>query len=383
MTAESVRKSRQAIRRLQKLEPDALVAVCGCFSQLSPDDAAALGADLVAGSADRHGFANALEQALGGQASAIEIDDPFSRRAFEPLPSGSVSGRTRAMLKIQDGCRNFCAYCIIPYARGRVRSLPLDAIRAEASALQAQGFKEIVATGIEIASYGADLDGAPGLIDAIRAVSESAPDVRIRLGSLEPRAVTREFCAALQSFGNICAHFHLSLQSGCDATLERMNRRYTTARFDTSVAALRDAFPGCGLTADLIVGFPGETDEEFSQTLAFIRKCAFSSMHIFPYSIRPGTPAATMPDQLDKAVKKARARQAGLVAEEMEHLFAKGCVGTIQRVLFETESDGFSTGRAQNYVQVRVRGTGLRGTVQTVRITSADACVLIGEIVAS
>ncbi len=388
VTAESGRKSRQAVRRLKKLEPDAVVAVCGCFSQVSPEEIEALGADLVAGSGDRLQFADLLEsvcreKAARGKSGAPArraVDDPMARRDFETLPAGSAAGRTRAMLKIQDGCRNFCTYCIIPYARGPVRSMPLEQVRREAARLNEEGYREIVITGIEISSYGLDLEDGTGLIDAVRAAGAAAPDARLRLGSLEPRTITPDFVAALGELDNFCDHFHLSLQSGCDETLRRMKRRYTTADFYQAVRLVRERFPLCGITADLIVGFPGETDAEFNETMAFIRKCAFSAMHIFPYSRRPGTPAADMPGQVLKSVKQERARQAAAAAREMGQAFAETFIGRTLSVLFESEDDGVSAGHAANYLEVRAEGTGYRNTVRQVRIHGAKERILYGEI---
>ncbi|MBR6258601.1 MAG: MiaB/RimO family radical SAM methylthiotransferase, partial [Oscillospiraceae bacterium] len=293
VTAESERKSRQAVRRLAaEAGEGAVVAVCGCCSQVSPESMKKIGADLIGGSGDREKFISELEKVCACKTKAFLIDDALKRREFENLPSGNEAGRTRAMLKIEDGCSNFCSYCVIPYARGPVRSMPAEIVSAEAKSLQERGFREIVITGIEIASYGRDLPGKPTLIDAVEAASAAAGNTRIRLGSLEPRIITEELCARLSALPNLCPHFHLSLQSGCDTVLERMRRKYDTARFYESVTLLRRYFPGCAIAADLICGFPGETEEEFSETLAFIEKCSFASMHVFPYSVRPGTRAA-------------------------------------------------------------------------------------------
>jgi threonylcarbamoyladenosine tRNA methylthiotransferase MtaB len=386
VTAESGRKSRQAVRRLKKAEPGALVAGCGGFSQVSPEEIEELGADLVAGSGDRVQFVDQLEQLATDKAGADHaalraVDNPMERRTFEELPAGSVAGRTRAMLKIQDGCQNFCTYCIIPYARGPVRSLPLEKVREAAARLDAEGYREIVITGIEISSYGQDFRDGTTLLDAIRAVSAAAPDARLRLGSLEPRTVTAAFADTLRSLPNMCDHFHLSLQSGCDETLRRMKRRYMTADFRTALETLRNVYPSCGVTADLIVGFPGETEAEFEKTLAFIRECGFSSMHIFPYSRRQGTPAAAMPDQIDKAVKQERARRAAQAAEDMAERFAERCVGAELSVLFEQEAGGRSSGHAANYLEVFVEETNLRNTVKPVRIKCAKKRLLFGEII--
>lgn len=381
VTAESGRKSRQAIRKLKGANPEALVAVCGCFSQLSPDEVAQLGADVVHGSGDKERFLDDIEKALGEKQKIEWADDPFSRKILEELPSGAVDGRTRAMLKIQDGCTNFCTYCIIPYTRGRVRSLPPERCAAQTEELSKRGFRELVITGIEIASYGRDLEPKSGLADAIERCAERAGDMRLRLGSLEPTIITEDFAKRLKATGKICDHFHLSLQSGCDATLSRMNRKYDTARFFEATALLRKYFPNCGMTADLIVGFPGETDEEHAETLAFIKKCGFSSMHIFPYSIRPGTKAAEMGGQLSNTVKAKRAMEAQKLADEMESEYLNSCVGKILTVLFETEKDGMSIGHAANYTQVCVHNGQLRKIVENVQIIGVIDKMLVGKLV--
>lgn len=382
VTAESGRKSRQAIRRMKNENPGAVVAVCGCFSQVEPEEIVKLGADLVLGSGDRHGLVDKLEELLAGKSLEAEyIDDPFKRMKFESLPSAPDGIRTRAMLKIQDGCDNFCTYCIIPYARGRVRSLPVSEAAAAASELDIRAFREIVLTGIEIASYGKDLTGKPGLCEVTEAVINAAPNARIRLGSLEPTVITEEFCRRLSVSGRLCRHFHLSLQSGSDGVLKRMNRKYDTAAFLSAVKLLREYFPGCGLTADLICGFPGETEAEHRETLDFIRLCGFSSMHIFPYSIRPGTKAADMPNQLSKSQKAARAHEAQTVADKMQQEYLVSCIGQALPVLFETDSHTESIGHADNYCEVSVSPGTLHGLVKNVLVTGVSGKTLIGEIV--
>ncbi len=380
VTAEGARKARQTVRRLQRENPLALVALCGCWSQVDAAEAAALGADVLFGTGDRQGFVRAVETAAeerGAGESVTKLDDPFRRTGFEELPAGAYAGHARAYLKIQDGCDNFCTYCIIPYARGRVLSLPEDRCAAEAAALTAQGYKEIVVTGIEIASWGKDLKNGKTLIDALEAVAAGAPGARIHLGSIEPTVVTDEFVARLAKL-NVCPHFHLSMQSGCDATLARMRRKYTTAEFFAVTERLRAAFPDCALTTDLITGFPGETEEEFSQTLAFIEKCAFAQMHVFPYSIRPGTKAADMPGQVAKSEKAARAARAARIAERMQREYLTSCVGKTLDVIFETESNGESRGHAENYTEVAVPGDVPHGVVRKVKITGVCGEMLVG-----
>ncbi len=381
VTAESGRKSRQAARHLREQNPEAVLALCGCYAQLSPEEAEKLGARVVYGSADRAAFVRAVEKAVLEGQGERRVDEPFRRRDFERLPAGAVYGRTRAMLKIQDGCVNFCSYCIIPYTRGRLRSLPLADAAAETARLREQGYRELVLTGIEVASYGLDLPGRPGLAELIEAVAAAAGDMRIRLSSLEPTVITEDFCRRLAAAGKLCRHFHLSLQSGCDRTLKAMNRKYDTARFYEAVELLRSAFPGCALSCDLIAGFPGETEEDQAETLAFLEKCAFASMHVFPYSRRPGTPADSMPGQLDRAVKERRAAQARAVGERTRRAFLEGSLGLVLPVLFETEGEDFSTGHSDTYLQVRVPERGLRGQLKNVRITAWNSEGLSGEIV--
>ena len=378
VTAVSDKKSRQMIRRCRKLNENAVVAACGCYVQTHPDEAATLALDLIAGTGDRMAFLDLLEQAAHEKEPVTLLDDALRRRQFEVLPAGGMAERTRAMLKVEDGCVNFCTYCIIPYARGPVRSLPLETAAAQTRQLRAEGYRELVLTGIEISSWGHDLKNGTGLIDLLEAVSAAAGDMRLRLGSLEPRTITEDFCRRAAKLPNLCPHFHLSLQSGCDATLKRMNRRYDTARFYQSVQLLNESFDRPAVTTDLITGFPGETEEEFTQTLAFIEKCGFAAMHIFPYSIRPGTKAAAMP-QLTAAVKEERAAQAAQVAHRMHQTYLEGCVGRTYPVLFEQEKDGLYTGHAPNYMAVAVEGIDLHNQVREVTITACNGETLLGE----
>lgn len=443
VTAVSGHKSRQMIRQARKRNPGAVVAVCGCYAQTDPETVAALGVDLIGGSDRRMEFLADLERLMGKKimsstrkldagctgfdpgfkgfeggltgfeggltdfegknATLVTVGNIMSTRTYEELPAGGLSTRTRAMLKVEDGCVNFCSYCIIPYARGPVRSLPLEKAAAEAKRLMEEGYKEIVVTGIEISSWGQDLKPSKTegrffclgeaaqdnknrpccLADLIEAVCAAAPRCRIRLGSLEPRTVTEDFCGRVSSLHNLCPHFHLSMQSGCDGTLKRMNRKYDTARYYESVELLRKYYVNPGITTDLIVGFPGETEEEFSATLDFIRKCAFSAMHIFPYSRRPGTPADKMPGQVSKAVKEDRARRAAELAGELEAAYLQSWVGRALTVLFEEpdpDHPGFWRGHAPNYAEVRAAGDNLHNIEQTVHIYDVDREYLVGEL---
>ena len=379
VTAVSDKKSRQMIRRCRKLNPAAVVAACGCYVQTHAAEAASLDIDLIAGTGDRMAFLDLFEQAARERQPLTLLDDALRRREFEILPAGGMAQRTRAMLKVEDGCVNFCTYCIIPYARGPVRSLPKTAAVAQTAQLRQEGYRELVLTGIEISGWGHDLKTGETLIDLLEAVSAAAGDMRLRLGSLEPRTVTEDFCRRAAQLPNLCPHFHLSLQSGCDDTLRRMNRKYDTARFYESVTLLRRYFDRPAITTDLICGFPGETEAEFDATLSFIEKCGFAAMHIFPYSIRPGTKAAAM-EQLSAAVKERRAARAAEVASQMRQAYLQGCVGRVYPVLFEQEKDGYYTGHAPNYCEVGVRANDLHNKVLDVKITGINGEMLIGEL---
>ena len=379
VTAVSDQKSRQVLHRARREHPGAVVAVCGCYPQTHADDVRKLDVDLIAGTGDRTGFIGLLEQAVAEKRHLEAIDKSFERRVFEVLPAGGMENRTRAMLKVEDGCVNFCTYCIIPYARGPVRSLPLDKAAEQAAGLAADGYREIVLTGIEISSWGKDLKTGQTLIDLVEAICAAAPGVRVRLGSLEPRTVTEDFCRRAAALPDLCPQFHLSMQSGCDATLKRMNRKYDTARFAQSVVLLNQYFDHPAITTDMITGFPEETEEEFAQTLAFIRQCGFAQIHIFPYSIRPGTPAADM-TQVPKAVKEERARRGAAVAAELRRAYLEDCVGKRYPVLFEQPRNGKFFGHAPNYMEVLVDGEDLHNVVKNVRVTATDGDVLFGEI---
>ena len=381
VTAVADKKNRAIIRRCRREHPDAVIAVCGCYSQHDPEAAEKLGADLIGGSAGRQEFVEMLLCCATDRVRRSKLDEALRRREFEVLPAGGLEERTRAMLKVQDGCVNFCSYCIIPYTRGPIRSAPLDLAVEQAKELAQRGYREIVLTGIEIASWGADLPGKPGLSLLIGAVCAAVPEVRIRLGSLEPRIITEEFCREMAKYPNLCPQFHLSMQSGCDTVLVRMKRKYDTARYYESVALLQRYFPGGAVTTDMIVAFPGETEEEFETSLAFIRRCGFADMHIFPYSRRPGTPADKMPGQHDNATKEDRSRRAIAVAEQMSREYRQNLVGTVQEVLFEEPEQGLFAGHAPNYIKVYVHGQQLHNQLRSVRITGLCREGVEGELI--
>ena len=370
VTAVADKKNRAVLRRCRREHPEAVIGVCGCYSQHAAQTVKELGADVVGGSGGREQFLRDMLTAARTHTYQEHLDNALRRREFEILPPGGLQERTRAMLKVQDGCTNFCTYCIIPYTRGPIRSAPIPLAVEQARRLEAEGYREIVVTGIEVAGWGRDLPGKPPVWQLICAVCRAVPDLRIRLGSLEPRIVTEEFCRELAGLPNLCPQFHLSMQSGCDAVLARMKRKYDTAGYAESLTRLRTWFPDCAVTTDMIVAFPGETEEEFRQSLRFIRACRFADMHIFPYSRRPGTPAADMPGQLGNAVKEQRSRTAIAAAAEMSADFRRALIGTRQAVLVEGMEGEFSVGHAPDYVKVYIPGQCPRNEIQTVTVTA-------------
>jgi len=379
VTAVADKKNRAIIRRCRRDHPDAVIAVCGCYTQHDADAVRALGVDVIGGSGHRQEFLDMVLAALTERTPREQLDNALRRREFEVLPAGGLEERTRAMLKVQDGCVNFCSYCIIPYTRGPIRSAPLELAVEQAKELAQRGYREIVVTGIEIASWGVDLPGKPEVTTLIEAICQAVPRLRIRLGSLEPRIVTEEFCTRLKGFDNLCPQFHLSMQSGCDTVLQRMKRKYDTQRYYESVRLLKEHFPNCAVTTDMIVAFPGETEEEFQQSLDFIRLCGFADMHIFPYSRRPGTPADKMPGQHNNATKEARSKAAIAVAKEMSDAYRKKLIGTVQQVLFEEKEAAFFTGHAPNYVKVYTEGDHLHNQIRNVTITGLYKDGVLGK----
>lgn len=383
VTAASDHKNIRAIRKLRRENPNAVLAVCGCMAQMEPDTLKAIAeVDLVCGTSDRAAVLALCEEHARGKAMPDTTRFRVPVRAFEQLPPGVPRGRTRALIKVQDGCDNYCTYCIIPHARGRIRSLPVqDAVR-QAIQLAEEGVHEIVLTGIEISSYGRDLTGDVDLVVLIAAVCAAVPAVRVRLSSLEPRTVDARFCGTLSGYANLMPHFHLSLQSGCDSVLARMKRRYNVAQFLENVKLLRGAFPDCSVTTDLIVGFPGESDAEFEQTLEFIRTCKFSDMHVFPYSPRKGTPAADMPNQLSAEEKQVRAARVKVAAEEMRKAYLQCFVGRRLRVLWEHQDKaGLWCGHAPYQFIVKTAGEGCqKNTYRDAIVTEVRGECLVGRL---
>lgn len=360
VTAEAGRKSRQAIHRLREETPELSPPCSAAIRSSAPMPCQKLGADIVYGTADRLKLIDAVEKAVATGEGEKALDKPFERRVFEELPAGAVSGHTRALLKIQDGCVNFCSYCIIPYTRGRVRSLPMEAAVRQAAELDRQGYRELVITGIEIASYGVDLPGKPDLADVVCAIADAAPHMRLRLGSIEPSVITEDFCKKIAACGSVCRHFHLSLQSGCDATLKAMNRKYDTARFYEAMQLLRRYFPDCGMTCDVIVGFPAKRRNISSKRLIFSKKRSFPTR---TFSRTRAAPALRRIRWTARSTARqrqsAQSRRVPVVAETRRR-FLESMIGKTLPVLFETQEGECWQGHSDNYLEVRAEGENLR-----------------------
>lgn len=354
VTNESDKKSRQALGRNRRINPDNLSIIMGCYSQVSKDELLKnKNVNIVYGNIDKMKVVDIINDhalKLGEKTNAVS--DISKYRVYENLPIHSTGEKTRAFLKIQDGCDNFCTYCIIPYARGRVRSRDIETIKKETQYLKESGVKELVITGIEVASYGKDLDGYK-LIDAIEAVAEVDKDMRIRLSSLEISVITDDFLERVSKIEHFCRHFHLSLQSGCDKILKLMNRKYTREVFKEKVKMIRKYFPDAGITSDVIVGFPNETDDDFKDTLDYVKDIKLSRIHVFPYSIRKNTKAALM-DQVDPQTKNERAHLLRDVSEELEDEFFRSMVDKRERVLIEERSKGKFIGYTSNYIRAEI-----------------------------
>ncbi len=382
VTAISDRKNIRAFHKIRRENPNALLVACGCFAQTEPDKLEASGEiDLICGTASRGEIIRLCEQAVQGIRETDLSRFRTLDRTYEVLPAGVPEGRTRALLKIEDGCDQYCTYCIIPYARGHVRSMPPALAEAESVRLAQAGVHEIVLTGIEISSYGQDLSEPCDLTELIARLCEAVPDTYIRLGSLEPRTITETFCERLQGYSNLRPHFHLSLQSGCDTVLKRMKRRYTAAFFAERCALLRRYFPDCSITTDLIVGFPGESASDFAETLTFLQACDFSDMHVFPYSVRPGTPAAAMPDQIPLAVKNQRAEAAKAAAAQMSKRYRERFLGRTLEVLFEHPEGAGWSGHSAYCFPVHAQGAQIaKNTLCRVRIEALTDTGLSGSL---
>lgn len=378
VTQVSDKKSRNVISKARRSNPDSIIVVCGCYSQVSPADAAAIeGVDIVIGTRNRPDIVYYVQEFLKNGKQIIDVEK------VSDIQNENITGfseKTRAIIKIEDGCRNFCSYCLIPFARGKIVSKPISQIVSEATELAKSGYKEVVLTGIHLSSYGSDLDGA-NLSDAIDAVSAIDGIKRIRLGSLEPRIVTEDFVNRIKNNQKFCPAFHLSLQSGCDTTLLAMNRKYTSAQYRSAVELIRQNIPDSAFTTDVIVGFPGETDEDFEKSLAFVSEIGFAKVHIFPYSKRKGTKAAAMKDQVQKLIKKQREEKLFAATEKSRKEFLDAYVGKTVEVLAESCTGNTYTGFTKNYISVKFDSDrALTNTLVNVTVTDCDGEHLYGKL---
>ncbi|MBR5156499.1 MAG: tRNA (N(6)-L-threonylcarbamoyladenosine(37)-C(2))-methylthiotransferase MtaB [Clostridia bacterium] len=384
VTSLSDRKSRQMIRRAKHLNPEAVIVVMGCYAQTAPEEVAKIAeVDLVIGTDGRLKAAELVEDFLKNHEKRVVVNDINQIREFEDLSITHYENRTRAIMKVQEGCNRFCSYCIIPYARGRIRSRSIESSVKEAKRLAAAGFCEIVLVGIHLASYGKE-SGETDLLDLIRHIAEIDGIHRIRLGSLEPTIFTDEFTQAAAKIPKLCHHFHLSLQSGCDATLERMNRKYTTKEYAEVLERIRKAMPDSAIATDIMVGFAGETEEEFESTCKFVKEIKLSDAHIFKYSVRKGTRAAKMDGQIDPKIKEDRSRKLIKITSDTRKEFLEKFINTEADVLFEqyhNNKKGLFEGKTSNYITVVVEGgEELEGKMRRVRMLKEENGIVLGEL---
>ena len=375
------KKSRQMIRKVKRQNENAIVAVVGCYAQTAPKELMEIaGVNLVIGTKDRAQIVEMVEQYDRANGVENHVSDIMKERVFEPLSIQKLANRTRAYLKIQDGCSQYCSYCIIPYARGPIRSREPQEVVAEVKRLAENGFKEVVLTGIHVASYGKDRRDT-SLLDILKQVHEVEGIERIRFSSIEPNVVTEEFAQTMAALPKVCDHFHLSLQSGCDKTLKEMNRKYDTEKYRQAAATLRKYLPKVALTTDIIVGFPGETEEDFRESYAFAEEIGFAKIHVFPYSPKRGTPAAARKDQLLNAVKAERSHTLIQLSDKMAAEFLADAVGTDAEVLYERAvGDGIYEGHTTNYMKVHGRSeVDLTNRICKTHITRAEGEMLFGD----
>ncbi len=375
VTGTGDQKSLKLIRSLGRKHPNADIIVAGCLAQREPEKVMLPGVRVVLGNQRRSEVVQLLDEARAKDAVVSAVGN-LRNAPFEYLCVTRHEGKTRAVMKIQEGCDRWCTYCIIPSVRGPIRSMPLAQVAAEAKRLAEAGYVELVLTGIHMASYGRE--SGDTLIDAIRVVHDTEGVQRVRLGSLEPVVVTEEFCEALKKMPKVCPQFHLSLQSGSDGVLKRMRRRYTAEEYLTALQRLRDALPGCAITTDVLCGFPGETEQEAQETLAFVEKARFARIHVFPYSRRAGTIADKMSDQVPQNIKHERAAKLIELGNKLEADYAKELIGTVQPVLFEVCAGDAAEGYTMQYV--RVRANGIPGSIQNVRIDRVEGTLALGTI---
>lgn len=382
VTNMSDRKSRQIIRRAKQINPNSILVATGCYAQTAKEELEKItDIDLIVGNTEKKDIVKIVEEYRDNKnRERVKMSDINKQKEFVDFGSVTYTEKTRAVIKVQDGCNNFCSYCIIPYAKGRVRSRKLESVVKEITEIAAKGIKEVVITGIHVASYGIDFDNNTSLIDLLEAIQKIDGIERIRLGSLEPNIITEEFVNRLKKVTKMCDHFHLSLQSGCDETLKRMNRKYTAETFEKEVNLLRKTFPDVALTTDVIVGFPGETEEEFNETYKYLSKIRFTKLHVFKYSPRKGTVAAKMKNQIDSTVKEKRSHKLIELSNECEIEFLDRYVGKELKVLFEKQDGEYTKGHTTNYLVVKAKETELENQIKDVKIVSRDNLELIGEM---
>ena len=380
VTAESNRKTRQTVRKARRKNSQAVIVLTGCMAQAFPDEAAKIiEADIVVGNKNEDKIPDLCERFIAERKAMHIFEEHETGEKITDFTVTGFSEHTRSYIKIEDGCNRFCSYCIIPYARGRVRSKSVGAIAAEAEGLSRSGYKEIVLVGINLSAYGQDT-GA-GLCDAVLAAAAPEGIERVRLGSLECDQISDDALLKLSECKEFCPQFHLSLQSGCDRTLREMNRKYDTAFYRDLVERIRRIFPDASITTDIMVGFPGESDEDFKESCDFVRETGFARSHVFIYSEREGTPAARRHDAVDKSVRAERAHIMGDICRQCERDFLKAQCGKTEKVLFETESDGYWEGYTGNYTRVKVKSAGdLEGKILPVVLTAANEDYCIGEL---
>jgi len=374
------KKSRQIIRQAKQNNPNAIVVATGCYAQVSKEELEKIeGLNIIIGNTEKSNIVEIIEKY---HKKHIQVGKIEEEKEFKDFGTITYTEKTRAVIKVQDGCNNFCSYCIIPYARGRIRSRSMDSVLAEVKEIVKKGIKEIVITGIHIASYGKDFENGIRLIDLLEKLNNIEGLKRIRLGSLEPNLITEEFVNRLSNVDKICDHFHLSLQSGCNETLKRMNRKYTIEEFENGVKLLRNKFPNVALTTDIIVGFPGETEEEFNKTYEYLKKIKFSKMHVFKYSPRKGTVAARMLNQISPNTKEDRSNKLLELSNKNEIEFLEKYISQEVEVLFESSTqDGYIEGHTTNYIEVKAKGENIENTIQKIKIEGMENMALIGQLV--
>ncbi len=373
------KKSRQIIRQAKQHNQNAIVVATGCYAQVNKEELKRIEElDIIVGNSDKADIVSIVEQYSNKYEQVRKIEE---EKEFKDFGTVTYTEKTRAVIKVQDGCNNFCSYCIIPYAKGRVRSRKPESVIKEIQEIVRTGIQEVVITGIHVASYGKDFDDGIRLIDLLEEINKIEGLKRMRLGSLEPNLITEEFVERLGNVDKICDHFHLSLQSGCDETLKRMNRKYTTEEFEKGVKLLRNKFPEVALTTDIIVGFPGETEEEFNITYEFLKKIEFSKMHVFKYSPRKGTLAAKMKDQINPETKELRSKRLLELSDKNEIRFLDKYMNKELEVLFESKEDNnYTIGHTTNYIEVKSVGENLENNIKKVTIIDREGLILVGKI---